>query len=90
MPIPLSYSNLYVDWLLTYIGSDRNYRLVYCGARPTNSVKVNQQYDYSWKSRDKYKLNVQVLKDTIETVGSITMRRSVPQGDSNYEFDSQF
>lgn len=47
MPVPLSYSNLYVDWLITYIHNDpHGYRLVYLGPRLTNSVKVNQQHNY--------------------------------------------
>lgn len=76
MPVPLSYSNLYVDWLVTYIHRDpHGYRLVYLGPRLSNSVKVNQQHNYQWKQRDKYKLNVQVLRDTIELIGRNQQKR---------------
>lgn len=76
MPVPLSYANLYVDWLVEYLGSEpQGYRLVYLGCRPPNSVKVNQQHGYQWKQREKYQLNVQVLRDTIDFIGRNKQKR---------------
>lgn len=65
-PVPLSYRNDHVDWLVGHLNSfGGKQRLVYLGPRLSNSVKVNQQYQYQWKSRSKYNLNVGVLRERI-------------------------
>jgi len=89
-PVPLSYRNNYVEWVVGHLNSfaPAKYRLVYLGSRPTNSVKVNQQYDYQWKSRSKYNLNVAVLRDRIEAGGD--SRRILRPTPCNYKFNSSF
>lgn len=89
-PVPLSYRNSYVDWLVQHLNScsSSRYRLAYLGVRRSNSVKVNQQYDYQWKSRTKYNLNVAVLKDRIESTGGQPSRRILRPVSSNYKFSS--
>jgi hypothetical protein len=90
-PVPLSYRNNYVDWLVQQVNTTNSkLRLVYLGGRPSNSVKINQQYDYQWKSRSKYNLNVAVLRDKIETVGCSSNRRIVRPVVCNYQFNSSF
>ena len=89
-PVPLSYRNNYVDWLVSHLNIGGKHKLMYLGNRPSNSVKVNQQYDYQWKSRNKYNLNVAVLRDRIETVGCIGNRRIFRPTPSNYKFNSSF
>lgn len=89
-PIPLTYTNTYVDWLVSHIHSDSRFRLVYLGNRPPNSVKVNQMYDYTWKTRSRYNLNIQVVKDKIETVGLTFNRRILRNSECDYKFNSSF
>jgi hypothetical protein len=89
-PVPLTYKNTYVDWLVSHIHSDARYKLIYLGNRSPNSVKVNQMYDYSWKSRNKYNLNVEILKQKIETVGYTFQRRLVGHISTSYKFNSSF
>lgn len=47
-------------------------------------------YDYSWKTRSRYNLNIQVLKDKIENVGLTFNRRFVRNSECDYKFSSSF
>lgn len=45
------------------------YRIVYVGQRLANSVQVNQRYSYYWKHRERYSLNIDIIKNAINKVG---------------------
>jgi len=68
-PLPLSYANPYVDSLKPHLARSRIYDVVYIGPRYNNTVQLNQQYSYTWKYREKYSINLDVIKEAITKVG---------------------
>lgn len=89
-PVPLNYTNYRSEYILTKLKDSSLYNLVYFGNRLINSVKVNQQYDYSWKERNKYKLNLRLLKEAVEFVGNNNNVLRPKIGNCEYVFDSNF
>jgi hypothetical protein len=68
-PLPLTYANPYTDALLAHLPSDDRFKLVYLGPRPSNSVQLNQQYEYAWRYRSRYNSNLQAVREAIKRVG---------------------
>lgn len=69
-PLPLSYKNTYIDSLKNLLIKKDNYEIIYIGHRFSNSVQVNKNYQYSWKYRQKYEMNIDVVQDAIIKVGN--------------------
>ena len=61
-PLPLSYTNVYVDNLLKHLANDDKFSVTYMGPRYANSVQINQQYNYYWRYRERYSLNLAIIK----------------------------
>lgn len=68
-PLPLSYNNAYIDSLAAHLPSDDRFKLVYFGPRYTNSVQINQQYQYFWRYRSRYNTTINVVKEAVKRVG---------------------
>lgn len=66
-PLPLSYLNPYVDSLKSVLMKRKHYSIVYAGPRLSNSVQVNQKYSYFWRHRERYSLNLNIIKDAINS-----------------------
>lgn len=73
-PLPLSYSNPYVDQLFQHLPTDDRFRVAYLGPRFVNSVQVNQQHSYQWKYRSRYSLNLALVQEAVTKVGSENIR----------------
>jgi hypothetical protein len=68
-PLPLSYNNAYYDALTAHIPTDDRFKVAYFGPRYTNSVQINQQYNYFWRYRSRYNTTLNVVKEAIKRVG---------------------
>jgi len=88
-PLPLSYSNPYVDCLLKHLPNDDRFKVVFLGPRYVNSVQLNQQYDYTWKYRIRYSLNVAIVKEAVRSIG-VNNNRNINLEKGEYNFDSSF
>lgn len=89
-PLPLSYPNTYTDALLAHLPSDDRYKIIFLGPRPSNSVQVNQQYEYPWRYRSRYNTNIVTVKEAIKRVGDNGKRYSLDVAASDIQFDSSF
>ena len=89
-PIPLSYTNFRSEYILATLKQNHSHPLVYLGSRPINSVKVNQQYQYTWKDRSRYQLNLRLLREAVEGVGRGEVRDRPRVRDADHLFDSDF
>jgi len=61
-PLPFSFSNPYADSLLSHIPKDDRFKIIYLGPRHSNSVQLNQQFDYVWKYRTRYSSNIGAVR----------------------------
>ena len=68
-PLPLTYSNAYIDSLLKILGKDNRFSIAHVGPKYVNSVQMNQEFSYTWKYRDRYSLNLALVKEAIDNVG---------------------
>ncbi len=68
-PLPLSYNNVYIDSLAAHLPSDDRFKLAYFGPRYTNSVQLNQQYNYFWRYRSRYSASINAVKEAVKRVG---------------------
>ena len=89
-PLPLSYNNTYLDTLTTHLPSDDRFKLVYFGPRYTNSVQLNQQYNYYWRYRSRYNTTINVVKQAIKRVGEDGRRLNLDKTRNQIDFDSAF
>ena len=88
-PLPLSYPNVYVDALMKHLMTEDKYSVAYVGPRYMNSVQINQKYDYYWRYRERYSLNLAIIKEAVTKVGSQNSLKPKTE-DSKYTFDSAF
>lgn len=89
-PLPLTYANPYLDALLPHLEKDDRFKLVYLGPRPTNSVQLNQQYDYVWKYRSRYNTSLSAVREAIKRVGNDGRRINLNTTSGELQFDSFF
>lgn len=88
-PLPISYPNAYVDSLVKHLINTQHFPISYIGPRYINSVQINQQYSYYWKYRERYSLNLAIVREAVRNVGKQD-RENVKLEKGNYEFDSAF
>lgn len=69
-PLPLTYPNIYVDALMKHLVNEENYAIAYVGARLVNSVQINQKYEYFWRYRERYSLNLAIIKEAVTKIGN--------------------
>lgn len=89
-PLPLTYHNPYVDALLAHFPSDDRFKMVFLGPRPSNSVQLNQQYDYIWRYRSRYGSNIGAVREAVKRVGEGGRRLHVEVGAGELNFESAF
>ena len=68
-PLPISYPNTYVDSIVKHLLVSKAFPIVFMGPRYINSVQINQQYNYYWRYRERYSLNLAIVKEAIKNVG---------------------
>lgn len=68
-PLPISYPNTYVDAIVKHLIATNNFSIAYMGPRYINSVQINQRYNYYWKYRERYSLNLAIVKEAVKNVG---------------------
>ena len=88
-PLPLSYPNSYVDSLIKHLEGNDHYYVAYSGPRYVNSVQINQRYNYFWRYRERYSLNLAIIKEAVKKVGSQNSI-DIKMSDSKFIFDSAF
>lgn len=89
-PLPLSYNNPYIDTLTAHLPTDDRFKLAYLGPRYTNSVQLNQQYNYFWRYRSRYNTSINAVKEAVKRVGEGGRRIAMDFSDSEISFDSAF
>jgi hypothetical protein len=88
-PLPLSYPNAYVESIKTHLAKDDTYSVVYVGPRHVNSVQINKKYDYHWRYRERYSLNLAIVQQAIRKVGTEELA-NIKLSKTCYSFDSSF
>lgn len=68
-PLPITYKNSYVDSLMSHMLTEDRFTVAYVGPRYMNSVQINQKYNYYWRYRDRYSLNLAIIKDAVKNIG---------------------
>lgn len=59
------------------------------GPRYANSVQINQKYNYPWRYRDRYNLNLDIVQEAVKKVGNEEQQKiNIPK--NNHTFDSAF
>ena len=61
-PLPLKFPNPQTEALLPLIKGSDIYRIAYKSKHFVSSVEVNQKYDYYWKYRSRFSLNLALIE----------------------------